>query len=72
MLLFYLQVKWFKGPTEGQLVEVKEGNGEKYQLISNKLHRSIKIHKTVEEDKGRYWCQVGKKKCSAQYNVIRK
>lgn len=64
-------MKWFKGPNESKLVEVKP-TPDKYEMVSNKLHRSLLIHNSNDEDEGKYWCQVGKVKCHAKYNIIRK
>lgn len=64
-------MKWFKGPKESEIVEVKEKLG-KFEMISNKLHRSLKIHNSDDDDGAKYWCQVGKNRCHAYYIIIRK
>ena len=67
----WLKVKWFKGPSEREMVQVHEVLN-KIKFVANKLHRSLVIQKTVEDDEGKYWCQVGKHKCCANYRFIRK
>ncbi|XP_067934437.1 twitchin-like [Watersipora subatra] len=61
-------VKWFKGPAEGKLIQLHPTKN-RIEFVANKLHRSIVIHKTVEDDEGKYWCQVGNHRCSANYRV---
>ncbi|KAF6018856.1 unc-22 [Bugula neritina] len=51
------KVRWFRGPKEDSLTEIKPS--EKYELISNKLHRTLRIKDCVESDAGLYWCHLG-------------
>lgn len=62
------QVKWYKG--KDGLDQIKP-SVNKYDVVSHKLHRSLKITNSVDSDTDKYWCQVGKAKCSANYRVIR-
>ena len=62
-------MRWFRGASESSLKELKPS--DKYEMVSEKLHRTLMIKNCDESDKDTYWCQVGKVKCSAPLEIAR-
>ena len=65
-----VQVKWFRGSKEGALKEITKS--DKYEMMSDKLHRTLRIKNCVDSDADTYWCMLGDMKCSAHLEVARK
>ena len=65
----YRQVRWFRGDSEATGTEITAS--DKYEMVSDKTHRTLRIRNCTEADKGMYWCLVGDVKCSASMEIAR-
>ncbi|XP_067930808.1 twitchin-like [Watersipora subatra] len=61
------KVRWFRGATESSRKEIFKS--EKYELVTNKLHRTLRIKNCAKADTDTYWCLVGDQQCSAPLAV---